>query len=157
MAVAVAALLAAVNAQPAKASGDDVALNGTYRVVSDGQWAKTNDSYHDEATVTSIWTITSTCSDFQDCTGRVVSDLGWTAELTYRSEQWRVRRTVPNWQHCDDGTTTPGEQIFEFWRPAVEQPATKLNGWDDTTGPSGNCGINVPLNITMPLHLTLIS
>lgn len=156
MTAGLAVLLCTANAEPAKASGDSAALNGTYRVISDGQWAKTNDSYHDEATVTSTWTITSSCSDSMDCTGRVVSDQGWTARLTYDAGEWQVRRILQNWQHCDDGSTAPGEQKFEFWRPAVDHPATKLHGWDDTTGPSGNCGVNVPLNVTMPLHLTLI-
>ena len=39
-----------VGTPPAHADpGDGIALNGTYTAFSDGVWAKTNDSYHDEA------------------------------------------------------------------------------------------------------------
>ena len=52
-----------VSAPPAQADPDDgVALNGTYTAFSDGVWAKTNDSFHDERSVTQTWTITTTCS-----------------------------------------------------------------------------------------------
>lgn len=140
---------------PAGARGEDgVALNGTYTVVSDGQWAKTNYRYHDEATVTQTWSFTTSCRTFQDCTGRVVSDAGWSADAVYASGRWRVRRTIADWQPCPDGTTAPGEQSFEFWRPRTDADATRLTGWDRTTGPSGACGINKWLNITMPLSLT---
>ena len=57
-------------------AGRGVAINGTFTAFSDGQWAKTNDSYHDELSVTQTWTITSTCATYQDCTGRVTSDQG---------------------------------------------------------------------------------
>jgi len=152
---AAAAVTLLLCATPGTAAADDaVALNGTYTVVSDGQWAKTNYRYHDEATVTQTWTITSSCATFQDCTGRVVSDAGWSADAVYASGRWRVRRTIENWQPCADGTTAPGDQSFEFWRPRLELDDTRLVGWDRTTGPSGACGINKWLNITMPLTLT---
>ena len=89
---AAAAVTLLLCATPGTAAADDaVALNGTYTVVSDGQWAKTNYRYHDEATVTQTWTITSSCATFQDCTGRVVSDAGWSADAVYASGRWRVR------------------------------------------------------------------
>lgn len=138
-------------------AADGIALNGTYRAVSDGIWAKTNDRFHDESTVTTTWTVTSTCATFQDCTGRVVSDAGWSANLHYRSGQWRVDREVIDWQHCPDGSTAPGTQSFTF-APAraddVDQ--SKLLGWDNTTGPSGACGVNQWFNITMPFTLTAL-
>ena len=40
---------------PARASADDLALNGTYIATSNGDWARTNDSYHDEQTVRSTY------------------------------------------------------------------------------------------------------
>ena len=95
-------------------------------------WAKTNDSYHDERSVTQTWTITSTCSTYQDCTGRVTSDQGWSADMIYTSGSWRVRRTVDNWEPCIDGTATPGEQTFTFWKGYPE--AFPLKGWDHDEG-----------------------
>jgi hypothetical protein len=46
----------------AHATADEIAVNGTYLATSDGQWAKTNESYHDEKSVTQTWTITSTAA-----------------------------------------------------------------------------------------------
>ena len=46
---------------------EDVAINGTYRVTSNGNWAKINDQYNYEPTVVSTWTISSSCSNFQTC------------------------------------------------------------------------------------------
>ena len=56
-------------APSARADGDPI--NGTYRATSVGEWAKTNDAFHNQATVTSTWTITSSCSNAQECTGQV--------------------------------------------------------------------------------------
>ena len=151
-AVVVTAALATpvANAEP----GDGVALNGTYTVFSDGQWAQTNQSYHDETSVTQTWTITSSCTTYQDCTGRVTSDQGWSSDnLVYMSGRWKVSRTVPNWEPCQDGTAAPGEQAFTFWESYPDQ---HLVGWDQTLGPSGACGFNKWLNVTLPLRLTPI-
>ena len=38
------------------------AMNGTYSVVSNGEWARMNDRYQDEPSVRSTWTVTSICS-----------------------------------------------------------------------------------------------
>ena len=134
--------------------GDGIALNGSYTAFSDGVWAKTNDSSHDERSVTQTWTITSTCSTYQDCTGRVTSDQGWSAEVLYMSGGWRVRRTVDNWEPCIDGTATPGEQVFTFWKASPE--ALSLEGWDTITGPSGACGWNKQLDVRLPFKLNPI-
>jgi hypothetical protein len=137
------------NADP----NDGVAINGTYTAFSDGQWAKTNDSYHDEASVTQTWTITSTCTTYQDCTGTVTSDQGWSStNLVYMSGRWKVSHTVENWEHCQDGTAVPGEQAFTFWRGYPDK--SKITGLDQTIGPSGGCGFNKWLHVTMPLRLT---
>lgn len=139
-------------AAPVAGASDDVAINGTYTASSDGQWAQTNQSYHDEASVTQTWTITSTCSTFQDCTGRVTSDQGWSGDLVYMSGRWKVSHTVANWEPCADGTALPGEQAFTFWKGYPDR--SRLIGWDQTIGPSGACGKNQWLNVTMPLRLT---
>jgi hypothetical protein len=154
--VAILVAAAAVGMIAAPTAGadpnDGVAINGTYTVFSDGQWAETDQSYHDEASVTQTWTISSTCTTYQDCTGHVTSDQGWSSDnLVYMSGRWKVSRTVPNWEPCPDGTAAPGEQAFTFWK---SYPDEHLVGWDQTLGPSGACGFNKWLNVTMPLRLT---
>jgi hypothetical protein len=147
---AVTALLGCV--APQANAQNDVAINGTFTAFSDGQWAQTNLSYHDEASVTQTWTITSSCTTFQDCTGTVVSDHGWTGDLKYTSGLWRARHTVENWENCIDGTANPGEQTFTFW---PENPPTgNFVGMDQTIGPSGACGYSKWLTVRLPLKLT---
>lgn len=146
----------------ARASSDDYAINGTYRATSIGEWSKTNDTYHDEATVTSTWTITSTCTSAQDCAGTVTSDQGWSAPLTVRDRtMWKVARDVPGWQGCPDGSSYPGHQLYNFWpvdaNGQIQVGSPTLGGFDKTTGPSGACGRNFPLVIEMPFRLDKIS
>jgi hypothetical protein len=132
----------------AHASSDSVALNGTYRATSDGSQAQTNYAFDDEAIVTSTWTITSTCNNPMDCAGQVSSDQGWSATLRLLGgDMWIVAHDVPNWERCQDGTTAPGHQTFKF---TVDE---NLSGWDSTVGPSGACGANKWLVITMPFKL----
>lgn len=134
----------------------DVALNGTFTAFSDGRWAKTNEVMAYQADVTATWTITSSCSTFQDCTGTVVSDQGWTAEAVYESQRWRASHVVPDWQRCPDGSTAPGEQTFTFWARRLDAADRhhQLTGFDQTIGPSGACGVNRWLNVRMPFTLT---
>jgi hypothetical protein len=142
-----------VCATPFAHAADEVAINGTYTAFSDGQWAQTNQSYHDEPSVTQTWTITSMCTTFQDCTGTVTSDQGWSSKsLVYMSGRWKVTHTVDNWETCADGTAVPGEQAFTFWPDRANEG--QLMGWDQTIGPSGGCGFNRWLNVTMPFRLT---
>jgi hypothetical protein len=146
------ALAVSVGVAPT-AIADDAALNGTFTAFSDGQWAKTNSSYHDEASVTQRWTITSTCSTSQDCTGTVTSDQGWTADIVYMSGRWKVSRTVENWEPCQDGTALPGKQAFIFWHDFPIDPNV-YTGWDKTEGPTGACGFNKVLDVELPFTLT---
>jgi hypothetical protein len=143
------------------ASEDGLALNGTYIVTSNGDWAKTNDSYHDEVTVTSSWTITSSCSNPVDCNGQVVSDQGWTAPIVHNSDAWIVERDLPNWEHCPDGTAATGHLRYRFWpvddTGYVVPGSPTLAGEERTTGPSGACGINKLLVIRMPVRLDKVS
>lgn len=137
---------------PVHASADDPALNGKYRATSDGQWAQTNDQFHTEATVTSIWTISSSCNNPQDCSGQVTSDQGWTAPLKLVGGAiWIVAHDVPNWEQCGDGMpAATGHQIFRF-------TTLDLAGDDKTTGPSGACGVNKWLTVDLPFKLVQIS
>lgn len=146
------------SAGPAGADANDPALNGTYLATSNGEWARTNESYHDEPTVRSVWTITSSCITAIDCLGTVSSDQGWTAEITFNSgDHWLVKREIPNWERCADGTAATGQQEFRFY-PAnsigkLDPNSTTLVGSDATYGPSGACGWNKVLVIRMPFKL----
>jgi hypothetical protein len=146
----------------ARASEDALALNGTYRATSLGGWAKTNDTYHDEPTVVSTWTITSTCTTAQDCTGTVTSDQGWSAPLTVRDGAlWHVAHDVPNWEQCPDGSSYPGHQLYFFYPVdtygQLQLGSSTLAGTDRTLGPSGACGRNQWLVIEMPFRLDRVS
>jgi hypothetical protein len=150
-------------ASPARATTkEDVAINGTYRATSLGGWATTNDQRNDEATVISTWTISSTCTTFQDCTGTVTSDQGWSAPLYVRDgTQWYVKRDVPNWETCPDGTSYTGQQTYYFY-PVNSEGGTQIGsptlaGRDKTTGPSGACGQSRWLVIEMPFRLDKIA
>lgn len=146
-----AAMIPAFGPQ-ARASSDDPALNGTYQATSDGQWAQTNDQYHTEATVTSIWTITSSCTNPMECTGQVTSDQGWTAPLKLvGGNMWRVVHDVPNWEQCgNDLPAATGHQVFRF------SADDKMVGDDHTVGPSGACGVNKWLVVDLPFKLVKI-
>ena len=103
-------------ASPARATTkEEVAINGTFRATSIGDYAQRNDQYFGEPTVYQTWTISSTCDTFQECHGTVTSDQGWSAALYMNDGQvWKVKREVPNWERCEDGTAFPGQQTFSF-------------------------------------------
>ncbi len=132
-------------------------LNGTYLALSDGKWAQTNDIFHDQASVHSTWTISSTCSTPVECTGRVSSDQGWSADASVHGSEWVVKRDIPNWEPCPDGSVRTGHQIFRFYpvdeRGWVNWDSTVLAGFDKTVGDSGACGVNKALVIMLPFRL----
>ena len=138
------------------------AINGTYTATVVGQWARSRQVYHQEATVRSTWKITSSCSNAYECTGQVVSDQGWSAPLTmYDGLNWYVKRDIPDWETCPDGTSHPGTDYIMFY-PA--DPVTAVNvlgspvlaGNERTVGPAGVCGNNLPLDIAQPFRLDKI-
>ena len=145
-------------AVPAAKASLGFELNGAYRVISNGEWARTNEVFMDEVTVSSIWTFTSTCSDAHTCTGTVTSDQGWTAPLEFRTTRWIVDRYHEKWQYCPDGSVWPGRQRFQFQGANANGQNEKrisdtLMGYDRTIGISGACGVNQPTVISMPLRL----
>jgi hypothetical protein len=155
------AVLAGLGA-PVVGATNEWGLNGTYVATSNGEWAKTNDIYHDEASIRSTWTITSTCSYPTECTGTVSTDWGWSAPIYMKSGVWYVKRTVENWQPCPDGTAGPGLQVFRFYPGTPDgsgsDPASStLLGEDQTTGVSGSCGSSKVLFIAMPFKLVKTS
>src|SRR6185436_10452444 len=96
---AVAGLVASATPAP-RAAADAWGINGTFVATSNGEWAKTNEQFRNEAVVRSNWTISTTCINPTDCTGTVHSDAGWDAPIYARSGMWFVKRAIPNWQPC---------------------------------------------------------
>jgi hypothetical protein len=168
---AVAAMLLAASAigvvgpaSPARAyTKEEIAINGVYRVTSIGNWAKINDQYNGEPTTVQTWTLSSTCSSYQECDGTVRSDEGWSAKLYLRDGTlWYAKHEVANWEHCQDGTAFTGKQTFTFY-PAdpdgsgdLQLGSPVMSGKNKTVGPSGACGQNQWLTIEMPMRLDKI-
>jgi hypothetical protein len=140
----------------------DPAINGTYTATVIGEWAKTKEVYHQEATVRSTWKITTSCSTAQDCTGQVVSDQGWTASLTMHDGlNWYLKRDIPNWQTCPDGSSFTGKDYAYFYPANPDTGENSLGspvlaGREHTVGPPGVCGVNEPLYIDQPIRLDKI-
>jgi hypothetical protein len=151
-------IASAIVSSPARASGEEWGLNGTYTATSNGEWAKTNEVFRDEASLRSTWTITTQCSYPTECTGTVTSDFGWTAPIYKTGGVWYVKRTVENWEPCPDGTAAAGLQVFRFVPTTpdggqTDPTSATLVGEDQTTGSAGGCGISKPLFINMPFKL----
>ncbi|MBW0017099.1 MAG: hypothetical protein JO236_06085 [Mycobacterium sp.] len=161
VAVSASLVLASVSAAPS-AWAYDPAVNGTYTATVVGDWARTNSVFHQESVVRSTWRISTACSTAQDCTGQVVSDQGWTAPVTMHDGlNWYVKRDIPNWETCPDGSSFVGHEVFYFY-PADPDNGTNtpgspvFAGREHTTGPSGACGTNAPLYIEQPFRLDKI-
>lgn len=145
----------------AQADHPDWGLNGTYTATSNGEWARKNEVFYDQASRRSIWTISTQCSYPGECTGTVRSDESWTAPIYQRSSVWYVKRPIENWVPCPDGSTAPGLQTFRFKAMTPEganadPTSTTLVGEDITTGPSGACGVSKPVYINMPFKLAKV-
>jgi hypothetical protein len=147
----------------AVASNFGVELNGIYRVISNGDWAKSNEVFLDEKTVVQTWTMTSSCTSPISCTGTVTSDQGWSAPMSTTGDYWIVDRVVENWVPCPDGTAARGAQNFKFWGWDVVNSyrdmknVNLLAGRDRTLAASGACGVNRPLVIELPMRLEKLS
>ncbi len=159
-AVIAAAAIGWGTAPTATATDGDYAINGTFSVVSNGEWATMNDRYQDEPTVRSTWNVNSTCSTAITCAGKVTSSLGWTEDIYTTSGVWYIKHYVPDWIPCPDGTRAPGLQIYRFSHAneegLAEQGSNLLLGVDETTGVSGNCGRNLSLVLILPVKITKI-
>ena len=141
---------------------DQYSMNGTFSVVSNGEWARMNDRYQDEPSVRSTWTVSSTCSTAITCAGKVTSTLGWTEDVyTTTGDEWYVKHYVPDWIPCPDGSTAPGLQVYKIYRATDEgmSYASSPNwlGEDETTGASGNCGRNKSLVLDLPVKITKLT
>jgi hypothetical protein len=141
---------------------DQYSMNGTFSVVSNGEWAKMNDRYQDEPSVRSTWTVSSTCSTALSCAGKVTSTLGWTEAIyTTTGNEWYVKHYVPDWIPCPDGSTAPGLQVYKIYRATDEGMSYVSSpnwlGEDETTGVSGNCGRNKSLVLDLPVKITKLT
>ncbi|MDQ2636636.1 MAG: hypothetical protein M3Y83_07160 [Actinomycetota bacterium] len=149
-------------ATPAYASDFGVELNGTYRVMSDGEWARTNEVLIDQETVVETWTVSTDCVSPIECVGTVTSDRGWTGTARL-DDFWYVDHDIPNWIPCPDGTFAPGHQKFILFGidPTTNTRLTKdmkiFGGRNQTKGPSGACGVNKPVVIELPVRMEKIS
>ncbi|ORV41135.1 hypothetical protein AWC02_17065 [Mycolicibacter engbaekii] len=160
LAVAATVVGVALGATPAPPARADlgIELNGAYRVVANGDWAKTNEVFMNERSEISVWTFRSSCANAAQCTGEVTSDAGWTAPLEFRTSRWLVDRYHENWQTCPDGTTSPGRQRYQFQGSDLNGQYDKRNtdllvGYVRTIGVSGACGRNQPTVIQIPLSV----
>lgn len=142
-----------------QAHAEDMALNGRFKATSIGDRATTNDVYHEEAPVRSIWTIEMTCSDVLTCHGTVTSDAGWSSEIATSNGEYIVKRELPNWEPCADGSgrTVTGHQRYRFFpvnQDGFLLPGSRVfGGFDKTSGESGGCSLNSMLVIDMPFRL----
>ncbi|MEW5808718.1 MAG: hypothetical protein AB1925_04620 [Actinomycetota bacterium] len=149
-------------AQPDDTTTRDMgAMNGVFHVTENGEWAKTNEVYHDEAVVQSTWTVTSSCVNPLDCHGKVHSDQGWSADISNTSGLWFLKRDLPAWYACPDGSPVPAQQVLRFYPAGNEGFMTVGSptwaGESITTGLTGACGVNRSVVVRMPLTLVRIS
>ena len=156
---AFAVISAVAVAGPAAAA--EWSLNGTYTATSNGEWAKSNDIFHDQVSVRATWTIQSQCSYPTECTGTVTSDQGWTAPIYQTGGVWYVKHDDPRWIPSADGSTADGLQVFRFKAmtpdgSTTDPTSTTLVGEDATTGPSGACGRSLAIHVTMTFKLVKI-
>src|SRR5215212_4914061 len=152
---AVAAMMAVGNPLEARASGEGWALNGTYTATSNGEWAKNNERFSDEASLRSTWTVNTECSYPTECTGTVTSDFGWSAPIYKTGGVWYVKRTVENWEPCPDGTAAAGLQVFRFVPTTpdgakIDPTSSTLVGEDQRRRPAAPAGSASPCSSTCP-------
>src|SRR5690349_18294129 len=73
------AVLGSVGVAPSAQAQDwGVDISGTWRVFSDGEWARTNQVLIDQQSVLETWTVDVSCVSPIECSGQVRSDRGWT-------------------------------------------------------------------------------
>jgi hypothetical protein len=141
------------------AHASDWALNGRFLATSNGDWARTNDIYRNEQSVRTTWTVAMRCSNVVTCSGKVTSDAGWSADIVTSNGEYTVKRELPNWEPCADGSgrTVTGHQRYRFF-PVDDGgfllPGSRVfAGFDTTSGESGGCSLNKELQIEMPFRL----
>ena len=156
VAIATATIVGLSGAAPAVA-GEQWGINGTFATSSNGEWARINDRYENQPSTRSTWTISTQCISPTECSGTVNSDAGWNAPIYTTNGLWYVKRVVPNWRFCADGTPVEGMQIYKIYPVGfdghVDLASTEYTGEDVTTGPSGSCGRNQWPAVRMPFYM----
>ncbi len=157
-AIIVVATAAALNfAGPARADGPS-GINGTYATSSNGEWAKSNERYQEQPSERSTWTVATSCTAPTACAGTVTSDQGWSAPIYTTNGLWYVKRVLPAWRFCADGTPIEGLQIYKLYPVGADglfdRTASEYAGENFTTGPSGSCGRNQWPAVRMPFYMT---
>jgi len=136
-------------------------VNGTYSFLSNGEWAKNNEIFHDEPVVRDTWHISSTCTTWIACTGQITSDQGWTAPLKFLADHWVATRDIPDWAPCEAGGAATGHQMFWFYgvdeNGQNSRSTDLMAGKDMTHTDSGSCGRNKGLFVDVPMRLERIS
>ncbi|KHO24021.1 hypothetical protein QQ44_17925 [Mycolicibacterium setense] len=155
-AIATAAVVGLSGAAPAGAA-EQWGINGTFATSSNGEWAKVNDRYENQPSTRSTWTISTQCISPTECSGTVNSDAGWSAPVYTTNGLWYIKRVVPNWRFCADGTPVEGMQVYKFYPVGfdghVDQASSEYAGEDVTKGPSGSCGRNQWPTVRMPFYM----
>ena len=147
----------------AQASNFGVELNGTWKVMANGEWAKTNDVFMDEKVDIQTWKITSSCVSPIECYGTATSDQGWTAPINLVKVYWILNRDIPNWAPCPDGTFAVGHQKITVWGydPVANERHLDITdliiGRSITRTDSGSCGVNKELSIELPVRMERLS
>lgn len=115
MAATAIAVIGSLGAAPSAHAYDwGIDISGTWRVFSDGEWARTNQVKFKQASVLETWTVSVSCATRLECSGEVTSDLGWTGTARL-DDFWYIEHDVPNWKPCPDGTFATGHQKFQIW------------------------------------------
>ncbi len=158
------AAVAALGAVPSAQADDQwgVDISGTWRVFSDGEWARTNEVKIKQQSVSETWTVNVSCVSPIECTGEVTSSLGWTGSARL-DDFWFVEHVVPNWMPCPNGTFATGYQKFMLWgvdrstEGRLRRNITTFAGRNITKSDSGACGVNKSKVIELPVFMEKIS
>jgi hypothetical protein len=157
------AVLGGIGVAPSAQAEDwGVDISGTWRVFSDGEWARTNEVKYKQQSVLETWTVDVSCVSPIECSGEVRSDRGWTG--TARLDNfWYVEHDVPNWMPCPNGTFATGHQKFLLYGmdPAIQlgvsRNITTFAGRNITKTDSGACGRNLATVIELPVRMERLS
>lgn len=132
-------------------------INGTFATSVNGEWAKVNERYENQPSERAIWTVSTQCTSATECVGTVTSDQGWSAPIYTTNGLFYVKRAVPQWRFCADGTPIDGLQVYKLYPVGFDGhfdvTANEYTGEQQTTGPSGSCGRNQWPAIRAPFYM----
>ncbi|WP_084356548.1 hypothetical protein [Mycolicibacterium wolinskyi] len=159
-AVVASTTMVGLGAAPAGADPGSWGINGTFATSVNGDWAKVNERYEDQPSERQNWTVTTECISPTDCAGTVTSDQGWSAPIYTVNGLYYVKRSVPEWRFCADGTPIEGLQVYKLYPVGfdghVDLSSNEYTGEQQTTGPSGSCGRNQWPAIRAPFYMKKI-